>query len=86
MKISTNSTYISLAILGSLGATSTLAKTDTSTEVLDEIVISDRQGTKIETNIVTLEEKMKVRILIYAVCCLKSLQLVLAAVMAHHNS
>jgi hemoglobin/transferrin/lactoferrin receptor protein len=57
MKISTNSTYISLAILGSLGATSTLAKTDTSTEVLDEIVISDRQGTKIETNIVTLEEK-----------------------------
>ncbi|TNG96769.1 TonB-dependent siderophore receptor [Pasteurellaceae bacterium USgator11] len=50
-------TYVSLAVLGALAATSTLANTNTSNQMLDEIVVTDRQGTKIETNVVTEQEK-----------------------------
>ncbi|MGR3806537.1 hemoglobin/transferrin/lactoferrin receptor protein [Pasteurella testudinis DSM 23072] len=57
MKISEkfNLSYISLAVLGALAATSTFA--DTTAETLDEIVVSDRQGAKVQTNVVTLEEQ-----------------------------
>lgn len=57
MRISANLTYISLTVLGVFGGQSALANATTADETLDEIVVSDRQGTKVATNIVTLEEK-----------------------------
>ncbi|PJG86613.1 TonB-dependent siderophore receptor [Conservatibacter flavescens] len=52
-------TYISLVVLGALSSLSVSANTNANKmEMLDEIVVSaDRQGTKIQSNVVTLKEQ-----------------------------
>ncbi|MDG6895100.1 TonB-dependent siderophore receptor [Volucribacter amazonae] len=49
-------TSISLIVLGTLASSSLLAEQNSNTVTLDEIVISAHQGTKVETDIVTLPE------------------------------
>ncbi|MGV6988302.1 TonB-dependent siderophore receptor [Testudinibacter sp. P80/BLE/0925] len=52
-----NLSRISLIVLGTLAASTTFADTAAPSEALEEIVVSDRQGAKVQTNIVTLEEQ-----------------------------
>ncbi|NEN75884.1 TonB-dependent siderophore receptor [Pelistega sp. NLN82] len=49
-------TRISLVVLGALSAGTALANTESSA-TLDEISVIDRQGTKVQTNVVTMKER-----------------------------
>ncbi|OOF55589.1 TonB-dependent siderophore receptor [Rodentibacter genomosp. 2] len=49
-------TNISFVVMSVLTASAVLANTDSST-TLDEITVTDRQGTKVQTNIVTMQER-----------------------------
>lgn len=49
-------THISFVVMSVLTASAALANTDSST-TLDEITVTDRQGTKVQTNIVTMQER-----------------------------
>lgn len=57
MSIKLNLSYVSLLVISTLSTTVVLANTEANNQtMLDEIIISEHQGKKVETNLVTLQE------------------------------